>query len=251
MKTFEKTIKKFLWFTAIITVCLTAVALFAATGCDKLEKSDGDKSYIYAKVENASEYSNVVEVKLMGYDRNTDRYLELARSDWKDSGFTIVLPETLDPNYLNELRNNGYPTHISDIPSTMTISNKDVKVADIEFWGVDKEGNLVTHFYPFERDEDGIFYTGIFYTYVDSDVTISGCNQREVVVTALDKDNNTYTYEWKRNTTYSVEWKKGWNVWCLSIFKSVPESTTTDQWSTPPINSLKWYGGAKVAYNYL
>ena len=208
---------------------------------DKEISKPDDELYIHAKVEYASNYSNAVGVKLMGFDRSIDKNIELARGEWKDDGFTIVLPKTLEPNYLHALiNNNGLQTTISDTPLTMTISNKNVKVGNVNFWGVNKEGNWVTYFYPFIIDEDG-YAKSAFYTYVDSDVTISGYSETEVAIARYDKDKEeNIWYLYKKTTTYSIEWKKGWNVWYLSSITSSSERTVTEKWSTISVSQLKW-----------
>jgi hypothetical protein len=180
----------------------------------------------------------------MVYDLSVGWEVEFASGDWKDGGFTIEPSKTLAPNYLYALINNsGQPTTIINPQSTVTISNKNVKLMNASFWGVDKDGNVVTHFYPFRIDEDGNAKEA-FYTYVDSDVTIFGRNEGWTIITEYDKDKHAdIWYEWKKNTTYSIKWKKGWNVWCLSGSRSTTKRTITEQWSTTPVSGLKWYGG--------
>ena len=51
------------------------------------ENNNGNELYIDAKVENASEFNNVVEVKFMVYDVSVDRHVELSSSIWKNDGF--------------------------------------------------------------------------------------------------------------------------------------------------------------------
>jgi hypothetical protein len=237
--------KRPLSFTVIMTLCLVAVTLFAATGCAELEKPDEDELFLHVKVENASEYSNVVEVILMRDNRN----VALARGKWKDGGFTIALPKTLDPNYLHALINNdsnsGLPVTIIDRP-TVTISNKNIKVGNVSFFGLDKDGKVVTCFSPFEIDKDGNSKEA-FYTYVDTNVTISGYTEREGVI-LLEFDamlGFLFQYVWwkKITTTYSIEWEKGWNIWTPSSFYDLSERIVTEEWSTTFVNRLKWYGG--------
>ena len=194
---------------------------------------------ITAKVENASGCSNVVEVKLRVNDlHGAGLPIELARGDWKDGGFTIELPKTLDPNYLRALVN--YDGLIIGTPSTMTISNKNVKFALANLLGFDKDGNVIANFYPYNAYEDGKI---VFLIYVDSDVTISGYDKGEVIGHC---DGGDMYLEvlciWKKTTTYSIKWEKGWNVWCLSRSESIKKRTITEKWSTIPVSELKWYG---------
>ena len=216
----------------------------------KLDKNE-DELYIYAKVENASKFSNVVEVKLMMMMQGIIRF-ELARGDWKGDGFTIVLPKTVDPNYLREFVNNNreYMTIVNP-PSTVTISNTNVKVGDVAFVGVDKDGKAVTRFYPIEINEDGNGQDA-YYTYVDSDVAISGYTEREGSIFAYSEyDNARYTGMQiqpalfaKITTTYSVKWEKGWNVWSFLRFVDsyIPGNiTATEKWVPTCSSRLKWY----------
>lgn len=226
------------------TLCLVVVTLFAAVGCDKHEKLNENELYFYAKVESASQYSNVVEVKLMVYDRsiyddsNFYEYVELASGDWKKDGFTIVLPKTLAPNYLRAFTHVGWmPQTIIDTSSTITNSNRNLKVGDIEFWGVDKDGHKICHFFPAKTNEDGNDRE-TFFIYVDSDVVISGCSEGEIRITPQHDEDRIM----KITTIYSIEWKKGWNALVRSGFVSTLEGTMKEKLSSTPIDSLKWYG---------
>ena len=214
-------------------------------GCRKLEKPDEVEANVVtkieAKVENASKYSNVVEVKLMVYDLSIDDYIELVRSDWKDGGFTIDLPKTIDTNYLQvSAYNRGLLNPIADPSLNITISNKNVKAGTAYFGGIDKAGNVVTWFYPFKIDEDGNADEA-FYSYVDSDVTISGYDETEAVQD-FTVNEIRYLALIKTSTIYSVGLKKGWNVWCLSSIRCEQDFTITNMWSTTPNSVLKWYG---------
>jgi len=197
---------------------------------------------ITAKVENASEFSNVVEVKLMAYNnaRNVNRHIELARGIWKNDGFTIELPEMLDTFFLhplvrgNRLLNGRYWPGIEEMQPTLTISNEKVNVTNNYFVGVDKYGEEVATF-SFMKIDDG---SHAIFTYVDSDVTISGYR-----ITEFQAQPN-WPWSSRDITTYSVNWKKGWNVWYFSYIQSVTDSISIREihWSTSPISGQKWYG---------
>ena len=180
----------------------------------------------------------------MGYDKLTDRNIELACGKWQDEGFTIVFPETLAPNYINELiSNNGKTTSIINTPSTMTISNKKVNVGEVYFVGVDKDENWITQFYPFEINKDGSANQA-FYTFVDSKVNISGYIKDKVAICEFDEVKGADVFNvWKRITTYSVSWNMGWNVWRITRLSLIPSKTLTEEWKTIPSNNVKWYGG--------
>jgi len=228
----------------IILAFLLPFLLF--TSCNK--DNDININEIKAKVENASKYSNVVEVKLMVHDRNINKYVELARGKWKDGSFTIIPPKALGQNNINALIRDGrHPTNIHFVQSTMTISNENVRVGNIYFVGVDKRGNAVATFSPVKEDEDG--YTETIFTYVDSDVTIFGYTYGEGHTHPANEDAPSW---FEITTTYSVEWKKGWNVWCFSRHHTRVDYTviTTEQWSTTPVSGLKWHGSDENLWKF-
>jgi hypothetical protein len=242
----------------IFLLSIIAVLAFAVMGCDNggsLVKSGGDTPeggnpqpcgglLIYAQVENASEFNNIVEVRLIIGGA------VVARGDWKGDGFTIILPKTLDPNHLHTLIDSPSLTMaIPSTPSILTISNKNVNVVTPNFAGVDKNDNVVSYFFPFKIDKDGNA-RGAFYTYVDSNLTIFGYTEREgVIYTEYDielfRGTDIMRVWWNKiTTTYSVEWKAGWNVWGLSrVYPSGGIGIVTEEWSSTPFSELRWYGG--------
>ena len=247
--------KKPLWFTAITTLCFIVVT---AAGCSKLENPDGEKpvenpdgDLVYAKVDRPSRFNDVVEIKLVIYD-NIGKQIELARGDWKGDGFEIVLPKSLNPNNLHALINKndingGIAPTISNTSSSMTISNRNVKVANADFLAFDKDGNQVTYFFLAEIDENGNrIPSGItYFTYVGSDVKIHGYSEREVLGYPCGDIHWVGTPPppfvlWKETNVYSIEWKKGWNVWRLTGGANCLEKTRTEEWSTIPMSRLIW-----------
>ena len=79
----------------IVTVFLLS-SMFTTISCDRVVSET--PSNISAKVENASECKNVDVVKLMVVDMNSERYeyVELASVKWKNDGFKIKLPKTVN-----------------------------------------------------------------------------------------------------------------------------------------------------------
>ena len=236
-------LKKQLWFSFITTPCLVFVVLFAATGCYKHENPSEYGLYLYAKVENAAKYSNVVAVKLTMRNRVLFEDVELARGDWKDGGFTILLPKIDRNRYREFIHFRFLPLTIIENLLTITTSNKDARIGIAEFWGVDKDDKVVTRFRPVNMYEDNntsITYVG----YVNSDVNISGYIDVDEIVIIREWDeylNADILYTWKNYTIYSYELKEGWNFLCWSNFNSLP-GEKTETVSTISISKLKWYG---------
>ena len=211
------------------------------TNCDKIEKPEAsvvDK--IEAKVENASKYSNIVAVKLIVYAINAGGVIELARGDWKGDGFTIVFPEMVNPNYLQVSQyNRGLLEPIDNTSLNMTISNRNAKATTAHFWGIDKEGNLVTSFYPLKINGGGNA-NEVFFSYVNSDVTITGHNETKAVQD-FEVNGTRHIALVRTSTTYSINLKKGWNAWWLSNIRCEQNFTITNKWSSAPIDKQKWF----------
>ena len=234
----------------MIAVTLAASAVFSGCNIESKDVENPDGDMIYAKLENPSRFSDVVEVKLVIND-NVGGYIELARGDWKDDGFTIVLPKTLNPNKLYSLINkndinSGIAPTITNTSSTLNISNRNVKVVNADFLAFDKDGNQVTYFFLSEIDEDGNrIPSGIsYFTYVDADVNISGYSEREVLdylcgdITWIGEPIKSVL--WKVTNVYSVEWKEGWNVWRFTGEANCLEETRKKEWSNIPMSKLIW-----------
>jgi len=239
----------------IITTLLCLIGF--ATACENKITDAKDNNELYsstvtkieAKVENAEKYSEVVAVKLMGYAFNTDNMLEIATGVWADGGFIIELPKTVSSNNLFSLNDRfNHPQTFYNL-AELPISNKNVRVVNADFWGVDKDGNLITRFFPFEIDANW-GTKGMFYTYVDSDVTISGYQNRFGFV-GIEYEH----WIWlgidrmlmppgNIITSYSIYWKKGWNLWQISRYGSgdAELSFLNEKWETGLSNNLKWYG---------
>ena len=224
-----------------------AFCVFLLFDCTKHK----DELYIYAKVENASDYDDGVEVKLLMYI-GTDGVIEVARGEWKGKGFKMVIPEEINPNYLNTYLKTYLPKAVDDPPSTLTITGeKNVKVVwDADFRGYNKDGKQVARFFAYDNAYptwDGIPQ----FTYVDSDVTISGYVEEQVLAPECGVDYmrvdgqvvDPILYEWKKTTTFSIEWKKGWNIWRFSGSISRPSiGIMKEEWATTPKNRIIWSG---------
>jgi hypothetical protein len=243
--------KKILKFTVLSAVFLMLVGLMFS--CNEVEKNETQfgtgriNPLFEAKVANASEFSNVVAVKVMVFD--TTSPVEIARGDWKDGGFTIELPQTLAPNHLRPLVGGigaNHPTNMGGVAqqTAMDISNRDVRIVDARFVGIDKNGNAIVTFWPTrsERDRHGQTSVRAFFTYVDSDVTLSGYR----ILGAHVQSMPGFPAWLEETITYSVKWENGWNVWYRSTHSMVDNDrgmfVASIQWSTTPVYGLKWYG---------
>jgi len=223
-------------FIKIIALALILEGGF--TSCsDNNELQKGYLNKITAKVENASEFKDVVEVKLLVWDPINRTDVEIASSYWNNGGFKIVINESKSPTYLHPLICGDWywsiasdfdkPSTVIDEQQTVTISNKDIKLVDAFFVGFDKDGYRVATFSLVKFDKNGHIEAEAKVSYINSDVNISG-----------------YTYPSRIN--YSIDWEKGWNIWYRSTSqkRTGDDITTTQLWSSTPVKGLKWYGNS-------
>ena len=221
---------------AIALLMCICLVFAACIGCkDDGSFQEGENS-IKCIVENASEFTDIVKVKVLAWDRITCENVELATFDCKDGAFTIKLSKIATPTHLeqlifgdwyNEILLDFYkPTTVIEDQPTLSINDKNVKVMDVVFAGYDKDDNWLCNLSLLETNDESINKVVGTLTYVDSELTISG-----------------YTYPVR--TDYSIKWKKGWNIWYRLVSITEIEDNNiivTNQWTTTPISELKWYG---------
>jgi len=236
-------------FTSVLVLLL-----FAGCNSSEIEKpQDGNDKVINARVENASEFSNVADVKLLANPfspmEQFNESVEIAYAEWKNGGFIINFPKTVNSSYLYPPIHDGkwkvrLPVATGGFRSdniyfeslsSVTISNENVKIVNTEIWGVDENARWIAPF-SLIRLIDEYNFTKAVFTYVDSDVTIFGSN---VVI------NEFGNPPFEVHNIYSIEWKKGWNVWYLTKSRTVTNDGTpilTRKWSSIPADGLKWHG---------
>ena len=196
----------------------------ALTSCDK-ENGDGDGGMtVSATVENASKYSDVVTVKALVWDRSADKEVEIASADFKNGSFSIKLPATVDAKYLNVWEED-------EIPSTVTVSNRNAKTTYVSFKGVDKDGEYVTWFYQGKWDETTGTGTDADYIYSDSNLNITG----------TDSESDEYS---EHTEIYALTIKKGWNVVYATGTEVEDDGFYTYTYiiTSVHVTGLKWYG---------
>ncbi len=229
-----------LFYKAITIYCFIVIALLAFAGCEKSENSNEKDLYLFAKVENAIEYSSVVAVKLMIRDKMGND-VELARGDWKDNGFAISLPKINRNNY-GESNLPLLPSVIYDNLNTITTNNRNARNRIPEFRGVDKEGNKIAEFVPRKIDEDGNM-VWVQFNYVDSDVIISGYIEAgTIVLDYIDEETGSMSnWIWENKTIYLIDYEEGWNASSHSSFQSSSGETIQKYSTIPTSSNLKWY----------
>jgi hypothetical protein len=198
--------------------CLFTVV--ALSSCNK-DEDEGSINTITAVVENGSSYNALIDVVKLEVESSSSSYelKTLTDAEYKDGGFTIILPESVSSQYLE------LPFGDDDdiIPKGITVSNKNAKGASAYLIAY-KSNKLVGEFYL----ESGDWSGGLIY--IDSDVSITG--------TATETETwegETYTEKFN----YSVNLKRGWNMVYTKITENsnnfVLEATTTAP------SGAKWY----------
>jgi len=241
--------KKKLKLTALLAILLMLAAGLASCDCGGSLRSAGDISLscdneiyfididfdddgvgkITVKAKERSDYDRAVEVWLEGGPHRE----MLARGYWINDGFTIILPETLDSNFLEPLLNQRYslphPIMLHQAyPPTMSVSNENVRIRTVVFR---KNGHILS---LCKIDKDGIVH-GVYLIYVDSDVTISGYKRAFLVQDEACRCGiSRMMVNWDKTIIYSINWKRGWNIWFFSEFGLGAERKITQRWSTMP-----------------
>jgi len=230
--------KKILKFTTLVAALLVFAGVFFSCKKGEEKPQQGCVNEWCFYIENASKPNSIVEVRLMVYDTISEwapvpNHVKLARTNWESDGFTIELPKTLEQNHLRTLFNGNFPASIPTNQPTVTVSNENVRVATAHVIGFDKRGLPAISFSPVVVYDNEVpwGFTQAIFTYVDSDVTISGYTYVET------------GFGYDISTAYSIEWEKGWNVWYFSKYEIISETgrlIMTEQWTTSPIDGLKW-----------
>ena len=189
------------------------------------EGDDNGGLTVSGRVENASKYSEIVKVKAMLWDSNTEEEIEIAEAEFKkDGSFSITLPATIDTRYLS-----GWDDE--DIPPALVVSDKSAKSTYLDIAGVDEAGNIRTWLYYGKLMESG---AGVYvdYIYSDSNFSITGTHTET-------EELNVYNY------VYALHIKKGWNITyeTLSIANGGDGTYIRNRtYTSTPISGLKWYG---------
>ena len=238
-------------------VCLTITMLaFVSCSSDDDPANTASVKVISAQVEKGNSYNSMIDsvyVELDWENREDWGSEIIARSAYRNGGFTLALPGEIDDSFL-------YPINEEDEADEMfqnaTISDKSARLA--AFMGVSayKEGSLVGSFErsnvdPFAAEDmeaseilsllsRGIY--SIIYMYADRPVTVKGS------YTEQDSElEDGFFGEVKGNVNVSL--LKGWNVVAIKMVVNMniaqQKVTTTVTMTTSEPSGLKWY-----FYNY-
>ena len=195
---------------------------------------------ITATVEGGAKYNGqIVTVKFMIWDDESDDLVALVTGNWSNGGFTIELPQTLDAKFLFPLAlfAEGIPWWKDNI----TVSNNNAKITlDFpEILGFDKDDEHVASFKNIKEDENS--WTEVVYWYADIYVNISG--SAIIPRNPPDDDWDEEYYYSEENIVYSLELKKGWNIVYFitsSYTVEVGKKGMYLEFTTETVDGLKW-----------
>ncbi len=221
--------KWYVLFTAICTIALLA-------GCDKSKNDDKPSG---GSTDTTLTGVNLVENKLTvkiggtaitgistvhasAYDMSEGINKYIASTPFSNNSFTVILPNTVGTEYLKLLS--------ETVPSTVIISNENVKVNDNTYFCAVYNGNEVGQFlcdnYDYSREEDRVGDADVIFIYSTDDCQVSG-----------------YQYDdgddWK--FIYNLSLKKGWNACAFVVSKVEGSEVSEFQFTTNIPNTVKWY----------
>ncbi|MDR0437823.1 MAG: hypothetical protein LBH22_05925 [Bacteroidales bacterium] len=211
--------KKILFLMAIV-----AIVAITFTNCKKDKNKGPQPLTIKAQVENGANYNDVFKrVRAIIYDYPSPYILD--HTNWVNGGFTLTLPATIDTNYF-------YAIGDEDFPPSITISNKNARVTEVDYF----EGFSSTTGWDYWYNEDDFIHakidvnltsmsisvTQVYYLYADSPLSISG----------------SYT-DYDREVRFSLSLRAGWNVGYQTM--KISMDGIVMEVSTNAVAGCKWY----------
>jgi hypothetical protein len=200
-------------FLMMAFVCLFTVA--ALSSCSKDDDDTGNISdnTVVAVVENDSSYPGMIDI-VQAEIWSEDGLHVLASAEYKNGGFSLTLPESVNDRYLD-------PFDEDYIPEAIKISNWDVKTGWIYLEAYNTADVNVGYFYHKTGGWEGEL------VYASGNVSITGSYTEE------DDDGDT------RTEKYNLNLKKGWNIVYANETKT-GNAYTLESTSTTPAGA-KWY----------
>jgi hypothetical protein len=202
-------------------VCLfTVVALCSCSKDDDGDNSGSQTSVIKdntitAKVEDGDDYNDEfdsVRITLGGISA-------IAKAEYKNGGFTLRLPETINDSEIYPQYGEGFHGH-----GKVNVSDPTVKTVSVDIYAY----NSMESKYRF------VYRTG-------EKMVITGTDWRGTIVYANDDISITGTFSSDEDTyDYKVVLKKGWNI---VYSKSTEEGTSKYKYeiTTKTPAGLKWF----------
>lgn len=175
------------------------------TACSKDDDNGDETSGIHASkivATNVVDGSDEIET-VQAVTWNNDEDLEVAEGPYKNNGFVLELPASIEDKYLSLF------VGAEGLPEDATISDRNVKMTSIyDFYAFNGDDEEIGYFTYASAVNDNEGH-GVEWVYVNGDVNIqySGTEEDE-------EYNEVYNY------SLNVNLKKGWNIIYISYAKS-------------------------------
>ena len=212
-----------------IVICFCAGIVFS--GCNKDNDGTGTSSIksIVAQVVHGANFNSEIDVvkAVMYYGEDEKEYV-VAEGEYKNGGFTIILPETVDNKYLQSDGEVDIEYVGEGVPDGIKVSDPTVRMGVIDLEGYKSDEYIDDFIYAkFQISEKKITLSAGGFCYVDKDVKITG--------SVSEKDEEGY----KMTVSCNMFLKQGWNIMYVSLVfienEMIISATTKDP------GGMKWY----------
>jgi len=216
--------------------CFSVVACFCAgivlSGCNKDDDAPGTSSVksIVAQVVHGANFNSGIDVvkAVMKYGEDEEKEYVVAEGEYKNGGFTIFLPETVDDKYLQSGGEIDIEYVEEGIPDGIKVSDPTVRMGVIDLEGFKSDEYLDDFIYAkFQISEKELSLVAGGFCYVDKDVKITGS------VSEKDEKGN------KMTVSCNMFLKQGWNIMYVSL--SFTEKEMIISAATKDPGGMKWY----------
>lgn len=195
------------------------VCLFTVVAISSCKKDDDGETIPSGSIRNTitvtigNGYDDIIDsVKAETWD--VGNHIVLAKTEYKNGGFTITLPDSVSSQYLPSLFGD-------EIPEGITASNGNVKSAGVRLYAY--KSDIRENYF---RLRSGDWNGGL--VYIDGDSYITG--------TSTDyMEEEDYTII----SIYSLNLKKGWNI--VYERETRTENSVTYERTTAAPAGAKWY----------
>ncbi|MDR0560590.1 MAG: 2-hydroxyacyl-CoA dehydratase family protein [Prevotellaceae bacterium] len=224
--------KNFLFTKRAITFMAAGMILFASCGKDDNKEKGDDGSNvlpdntIVAQVEDGNSYNEKIDT-IVARIFNEDTPCDLAKAAYKNGGFTLKLPATVDDKYL--------VADFKRFTDGVKVSDPNAKLCQFEVLRVFKSGEELQgrffHIYSSEKTK-----TMVEYIYTDRDLSVTGgyTEEREIYIGNGNFEKVIY------DNTFNVNLKKGWNITYLTQTETATGVTQTITSKAPENVKVKW-----------
>jgi hypothetical protein len=187
-------------------------------------------------VENGNCFNSKIGIVKAYIDVDNADDVEVANAPYSNGGFTLKLQSTISEAYLY-----AWFEDEDDYLEGVTVSNPNVKIADMDDIDAYKSNDHVGYFY--NELSDG---WEMWYVYANENLSMTGNGEREEEENYDsnqdgdydDEGDNQYIYTWKYK--YNMHLRKGWNA--IYYKETESDDVRGEEITTQaPASKIKWY----------